>query len=338
MADTYLKRAAKLLFLFLLSSFLFACSKPQPSYKQLTGFTMGTSYHVTVMGEGLDNEHLQIAIDTRLEALNKVFSTYIDDSELSLLNQAAVGQWLELSPELNVVLEQSLNLAVITGGAFDVTVGPLVNAWGFGPEKQTVAPTDEQISTLLSQVGYKHLELSEGRIYKHKAVYIDLSSVAKGYAVDQVALLLREQGARNFMVEIGGELYVEGMSPRKTLWRVAIEKPGDGYGEIHKAISLSNKAVATSGDYRNYYEYQGKRYSHTINPVTGKPVEHQLASATVVADDCATADALATALNVLGPEKGLALARKHQWGIYLLVKADEGFEAIHSDAFKTYLD
>lgn len=338
MVNGYLKRAAKLLSLFLLFLFISSCSQPQVNHKQLSGFTMGTSYHITVIGSGLNYKQIQVAVDARLEALNWVFSTYIDNSELSLINQAAIGHWLELSPELYSVLEQSLLLASTTEGAFDVTVGPLVNAWGFGPEKRTAAPTDEQISSLLNQVGYQHLELSEGRIYKHKNVYIDLSSVAKGYAVDQVALLLRDRGIKDFMVEIGGELYVEGQSPRNTLWRVAIEEPGDNYGEIHKAISLSNKAVATSGDYRNYYELEGKRYGHTINPVTGKPVEHKLASATVVAGDCATADALATALNVLGPEKGLKLARQYQWAIYLIVKTDEGFNAVYSDAFKPYLD
>ena len=338
MVNASLKRVAKLLSLFFLLPFLVACSQPPLSHKQLTGFTMGTSYHLTVIGNGLDYEYLQIRVDARLEEINRVFSTYIDDSELSLLNQTSTDRWLTLNPELYLVLEQSLQLTSITGGAFDVTVGPLVNAWGFGPVKQTATPTEQQLNTLLTQVGSQHLELSEGRLYKHKNVYIDLSSVAKGYAVDQIALLLREQGVKNFMVEIGGELYVEGQSPRNTPWRVAIEKPGESYGEVHKAISLSNKAIATSGDYRNYYELEGKRYSHTINPVTGKPVVHGLASATVVADDCATADALATALNVLGPEKGLALAREYQWAIYLIIKTDEGFQTLYSDAFKPYLD
>jgi thiamine biosynthesis lipoprotein len=331
-------RAATLLLLFVALINFSACSSPKDASVKLAGFTMGTSYHITIVGDELDADALQEQVDKQLAQLNQTFSTYIDDSELSLLNQAEVGVWHPVSHELYEVLALSQQLAAVTEGAFDITIAPLVNAWGFGPDKSVEKPSDETVHSLLQQVGYQHLVLEQGQVKKQRAITVDLSAVAKGYAVDQLASLLRQQGAQNFMVEIGGELYLQGQSPRGTPWRIAIEEPGEELSQVHRAVEVENKAVATSGDYRNYYEVEGKRYSHTLNPVTGKPITHKLASVTVIADDCASADAIATAVNVLGATRGLELAQQEGWAIYLIVKSGEGFNTLYSDDFETYLN
>ena len=325
--------------LFLALSFAVGCSDRKVEPVKLAGFTMGTSYHITVLGDGIDGEQLQRQIDQRLTELNRIFSTYIDDSELSQLNNGEVGEWLAVSPELYEVLALSLRLGELTGGAFDITVGPLVNAWGFGPDKARRSPSDALINELKQRVGYQFVELREGSLVrKQRAVSIDLSAVAKGYAVDQVTQLLADHGYQDFMVEIGGELSLHGHSPRGTPWRIGIEQPGQGYGKVNRAIALSGNAMATSGDYRNYYEVDGQRYSHTIDPVTGKPITHNLASVTVITASSAEADALATALSVMGAEKGLALAQQHGYAIYQIIKSKDGFMTQYSDAFQVYLD
>jgi thiamine biosynthesis lipoprotein len=329
-------RAAWLLSSFLALVFLGGCSASKPEPVTLTGLTMGTSYHITI-ADTVDAAVIQQQVDQRLRQLNQIFSTYIDDSELSLLNRAAVGVWHRLDPELHGLLERSQRISEQTSGAFDITVGPLVNAWGFGPDISTRAPADEVLDQLKKRVGYQYLELTEKAVKKHRDLYIDLSAVAKGYAVDQIAQLLVGHQLQNFMVEIGGELYLQGNSPREAPWRIAIEQPGEQLAQVHRAIEVSGVAVATSGDYRNYYEVDGKRFSHTIDARTGKPVTHKLASVTVIADSCAEADALATAINVLGVEEGLAKAAQYGWAIYLISKHGDAFISQYSDAFTPYL-
>ena len=334
---------------FLLSVFVFgvfvitACAEKPLHAIKLSGSTMGTSYHITVVDPEKKAEiaALQKRVDSRLQQLNQMMSTYVADSELMQFNRAPVGEAMAISPELFHVLLQSMEISWISGGAFDVTVGPLVNAWGFGNTgHDDRVPVDAELQALLENTGFQHLELNlaDVQLVKKKPVQIDLSAIAKGYAVDQLASVLLESGHKDFMVEVGGELRLAGLSPKQKPWRIAIEEPSDMFGGVHKAISVTDKAVATSGDYRNYFEKNGVRYSHTISPVTGKPITHNLASVTVIADEAAQADGLATAINVMGPKEGMQLAQQQDIAIYLLVKTETGFEAKYSDAFKPYIE
>ncbi len=308
---------------------------------------MGTFYHITVLtnpAASISEQDVQQAIDQQLQLINQQMSTYIDDSELSQFNAAAVDEWVQLSPNLFDVLMLSLELGWLSNGAFDITVGPLVDLWGFGPgrlDRADTVPAQISIDRQLKGVGFQALEfdLESSKVRKRKPVRLDLSAIAKGFAVDKLSELLLFAGYTDFMVELGGELRLHGNSPRNSAWRIAIEQPESSMMAVaNKAIKVSNVAVATSGDYRNYFELQGKRYSHTIDPATGYPITHKLASVTVIADSAAYADGLATAINVLGPDKGFQLAQQQGLAVYLLVKSEQGFDAIISDAFKPYLE
>ena len=321
-------------------SLLSACSdKPLESFK-LSGMTMGTSYHITIIGKPAEAAQLTQKIDFRLALINQQMSTYIASSELCKFNQLPPGEWQTVSPKLFDVLLTSSEIAWLTNGSFDITVAPLVDLWGFGPEHVESMPSNDAINAQLLNVGFQHLEFNlQGRkITKSKPIRLDLSAIAKGYGVDLIAKLLRDEGYNNFMVEVGGELYLSGLSPRKTAWRIAIEQPSSQNPGIHRAIKVSGKAVATSGDYRNYIERNGVRYSHTIDPRTGRPITHSLVSVTVIHEDVASADALATAISVMGIEAGMALAEQQNLAIYLISKTKQGFESQYSDAFKPYLD
>lgn len=341
------KRAAQLLFLVMLFLGIVACDKARDDHFVLTGETMGTSYHITVVESGnvsSDQSELQQAIDQQLLMLNRQMSTYIDDSELSLLNKALVNEWVPVSANLFDVLLLSMELGWISGGAFDITVGPLVDLWGFGPGNKIVnasVPSANAIAQLLANTGFSNIELNleNGSVRKNKAIALDLSGVAKGYAVDKISELLQFAGYNRFMVEIGGEIKLQGNSPRRVPWRIAIEQPdSSSFGSPRQAISIIDGALATSGDYRNYFEADGKRYSHTIDPSTGYPIDHSLASVTVIAETSVYADALATAMSVLGPEKGLQMASEQGFAVYMIIKTDEGFVDEYSEAFRTYLD
>ncbi len=323
----------------LLALVLASCVDSSRDWK-LTGPTMGTSYHITVVQvpAGIEKAILQSAIDAELEAVNQEMSTYIPDSELMRFNGAAVGEAVEVSEHLADVIARALSIHQRSHGAFDVTVGPLVNLWGFGPKPEPQAvPDDAQIAQLQQVLGSDALTLEGLTLSKSRPVAIDLSAIAKGHGVDRVARLLESKGIDNYLVEVGGELRTAGVNPQGNPWRIGIERPTAGQ-VVQKPIQVSGKAVATSGDYRNYYERDGKRYAHTIDPRSGRPVEHKLASVTVIADNCAEADGLATALNVMGADAALKLAEEEGLAVFLLVKADDGFEERYSAAFRPYLE
>ena len=338
LAMNYKRAAIALLLLFL----QVGCGEKAIAPIKLTGFTMGTSYHITVVpGDVVVTPmDLQQKVDALLVTLNQSMSTYIEDSELSALNKAPVGEAVSVSPELFDVLLLSSQVSWRSGGAFDITVGPLVNIWGFGPSKAVdEPPQDTAVVAQLENVGYENvsLNLANNTVTKKKAVTLDLSAVAKGFAVDQVAQLLAGEKLRHFMVEIGGELWLSGFNPDGKSWRIAIEQPDSLPGTVYKAIAVSDKGVATSGDYRNYFVKDGKRFSHTIDPRTGYPINHSLASVTVVADTTAEADALATAINVMGAEAGMKLAEQEGLAVYLISHDGAQFVASHSRAFDEYL-
>jgi thiamine biosynthesis lipoprotein len=299
---------------------------------QFNGETMGTTYMVKVVVPSKskpDPKKVSAAIESTLTAVNRSMSTYIADSELSVFNQSRSTEPRLASDALRFVMAEALTISRSSSGAFDPTVGPLVNAWGFGPKKRKKAPTDAEIALLKTQVGYAKLSLDEKTKTVAKGqpeLYVDLSAIAKGYGVDRISELLHELGLSDHLVEIGGEVRSRGQNRRRVPWRLAIQRPVARPGETHQSaiISLGTGAMATSGDYRNYYESEGRRISHTIDPRTGRPIRHALASVTVVSDTCAHADGWATALNVLGPDHGYILAEKLGMKAFFLVRNPQG--------------
>ena len=314
---------------------LFSCLTKSEEVVHITGNTMGTYYSVKVVGSDVDREALKLQVDGLLKEVNNVFSTYIKDSELSKLNKSHLSTPIEITPVLAEVLKLSKSIYKDSEGAFDVTIGPLVNLWGFGPDKIRKQPTDQEIMKKMSDVGSDHFKLIESSIIKSKPnLYIDLSAIAKGQGVDDVALILTSIGFKSFLVEIGGEVRGQGLKPDGSKWRIGIEKPSEELGQaIQKIIDLENMSIATSGGYRNYLEYGDKIFSHTINPKTGRPVDHKLVSVSVLNPSCAVADAWATAFMVLGAEKGLDIANRLGLKAYFLVKTDKGFKELQSSKF-----
>lgn len=335
-----------LFFLVLVWALVVAGCSRQPESLMLSGATMGTRWHVTVIPvEGqVPNSALQNGIQQRLDEINQSMSTYLDDSELNRINRGPLNQWLPLSPELARVIDESERIGRDTGGALDITLGPLVNLWGFGPDNEPVTiPSEAEIDAARSRTGLDKFEIRDGRIRKLADIYIDLSSVAKGFAVDQVGRYLAAEGFSHYLVEIGGELVARGHKANGRPWRIGIEKPSPGRSGVQAAIALSKTAIsdtamATSGDYRNYIERDGQRFAHIIDPRTGKPVTNRLASVTVIADNTLTADGLATGLTVMGVDAALAFAEQHNLAIYVIMKTDAGFDTVHSSAFTAYLN
>lgn len=334
-------RAVYLLSLFCTCILLASCSqKPQWQTVAYSGDTMGTTYNIKLIVSPEQQQaaqQTQKPIERLLKDFNQSLSTYIEDSEIMQINAAPSGKWLPISSRFLAVLNLSNEISALSEGAFDVTVMPLVNLWGFGPNwTQNAAPTQAQINIALEQVGYEAIlvDQASSRINKMKPVAIDFSAVAKGYGVDEVAEYLWRRGFYHFMVEIGGELRVHGHNASGQAWRIGVESPAAG-GKI-KPIQVSEVGVATSGDYRNYFEQDGVRFSHTINPINGKPINHNLASVTVIAKNAAKADALATAFSVMGGDKALALAEKKGIAIYLIERTGDGFSTRHSESFSPY--
>ncbi|WP_101676022.1 FAD:protein FMN transferase [Alloalcanivorax mobilis] len=307
---------------------------------QLNGDTMGTTWSVKFTGTPDDGAaNLKNAIQAALDQVNDEMSTYREDSALSRFNNALAGTDVVLPADFALVLSQALKISRDTGGAYDVTVGPLVNLWGFGPDpRRDQAPTPAQIDAARQRVGYQKLKLDHRRLTQPGGVYVDLSSIAKGFAVDKVADVLAKQGLRNYLVEVGGELRAAGHKPYDQPWRIAVERPVPGVRDVEKIIELHNVAIATSGDYRNFFESEGHFYSHTIDPRTGAPVGHKLGSVTVLHSNCMIADGLATALTVLGPDEGLAFAKAHELAVLFIVRTDDGPREILSPAFQALLD
>lgn len=325
------------LFLLLLS----ACSNEKPlESARLAGETMGTSYHVTLVAEAgktLNAAELQKGIDAELKLINQHMSTYIPDSELMRFNAAPISEWQALSAPMQEVLQLSQLISEQSGGAFDITVGPLVDLWGFGPGKHMdKVPVATDIEAAKAIMGYRKLELAQAQARKLADIKLDLSAIAKGYGVDWIADFIARNGVNNYMVEIGGEIRVSGVNAKGKPWRIAIEQPSVLQQGVRKVIALSNVGMATSGDYRNYFEQDGKRFSHTINPVTGYPIDHALVSVTVIAKTSAEADGWATAITVLGPDAGMEIANRQKLAVYMIVKENNGFSDRYSTAFETY--
>ena len=331
-------------FSLVLLAFVLSCSS-EVDLTTLEGRTMGTTYRVLVRSEsaGFDAAKLHKIIDQELIYINKLMSTYDVNSEISRFNRSAQITPFKLSSETTEVLAFSLQLARQTQGAFDPTVSPLVNLWGFGPVRSDAKiPPADAISRVRAEIGFDALVLdaTDNTLRSQLPRQLDLSAVAKGYAVDRLAAILIEAGLSHFLVEVGGELVAKGTNFEDVPWRVAIESPDPVNRGIFKALSLRDKAVATSGDYRNFFESNGQRYSHTLDPRTGSPVDHTTVSVTVLADTAMVADGWATALNVLGLDEGLKLANERGLAALFISRTDtsERRQSYESDTMKAYLE
>lgn len=335
---------------FLLCSLLLlivsGCSEPDPELDtpvRLEGEIFGTFYQVSIADSVTRSqaEALEEGLGEELEDVDRAMSTYRDDSELMAFNSAPVGEWQDLSSELIEMLRISEAVAEASGGAFDVTVGGLVNLWSFGPEaRPQEVPDAEALETRLAETGHDKLEVDAD---KHRArrlgnIFVDLSGVAKGHGTDRVAAYLDRQGIDHYLVNIGGELSAKGYRDGEDdLWRVGVEVPDSNQQQVAQhVLPLHDMSVATSGDYRNYFEQDGQRFSHTIDPRDGYPIRHDLVSVSVLHPTNAWADAWATALLVLGPEEALRMAREQQLKILTLVRDGESWASGVSPDFVAY--
>ncbi len=326
--------------LVLLALVLAGCHRPPATPKlAFSGVTMGTSYHIKLaeLPPGLTVANLQHEVDQRLETIERQMSTYRADSELSRFNRCEGSEWFPVSADTALVVTTALEVGQQTDGLFDVTVGPLVNLWGFGPPaRRDTVPTVEQLAAARERVGQQYLQSRQTPPALRKlrpGVYVDLSAIAKGFAVDQVAQVCDRHHLADYLVEIGGEVRASGHRPDGSWWRIGIEQPLDGARAIGRVVELDDRSLATSGDYRNFFAADGQRYSHEIDPRTGRPVTHSLASVSVLADHCMRADALATALMIMGPDEAYRFAEEHQLAVLLMVRVPNGFKEKSTPGF-----
>lgn len=319
-----------------LAPLLAGCSAGGPAL-ELHGSTMGTTWSVKLAG--IDESQLPALRGEVQQLLDRTvgqMSTWEPDSDLSRFNRAEAGTWQVLPPELFVVIEYALELARDTGGAYDPTVGPLVNLWGFGPDGAVAEPPGAAaIAAARARVGWQRIELDPARraMLQPGGLYVDLSSIGEGVGIDRIAEHLDRRGVANYLVEIGGELRARGRRPDGQPWRVAIERPEAGTHAVERVIELHDRAVSTSGSYRQFFDSDGRRYSHIVDPRTGRPVTHALASVSVLDESSMRADALDTVLAVLGPDEGMAWARARGVAALFFVHAGDGLEARETPAF-----
>ncbi|WKX25505.1 FAD:protein FMN transferase ApbE [Tatumella ptyseos] len=330
--------------LLLLCAVLVGCEGAPPSDQVFQGKTMGTVWRVTASGLTPEQaKQLPRLIQQRLDADDQELSTWKKDSWLTRFNHNPSLEPQPISDNVATIISSALYVGRMTEGAMDITVGPLVNLWGFGPRAiPTHTPSVSQISAARNKVGLQHLTLSDtvsGSTLRKDIpdLYVDLSTVGEGFAADHLARLMEEQGVRNYLVSVGGALISRGQHQQGQPWRVAVQKPTDKFNQAQVIVDLQGHGISTSGDYRNYYELEGKRISHIIDPSTGQPIEHHLVSATVIATTALEADAWDTGLMVLGTEKAKALANKLHLAVYLITKQGDNFVGWASPTFKTFL-
>jgi thiamine biosynthesis lipoprotein len=315
---------------------------PGPVF-EFRGETMGTTYVVKVVASSMPRrtrDSLATAIQSRLERVNALMSTWRPDSELSRFNRHASTEPFRASPETVRVFAAARDVSARSRGAFDVTVRPLVQAWGFGDGARVPGgPSPEELALLRARVGWRGVQVDEDdqRLVKHRPdIECDLSAIAKGFGADSVSDGVASLGFRDHLVEVGGELRARGRREDGAAWTVAIERPDTSNARaVFETVPLLEGGMATSGDYRNYYEQDGVRTSHTIDPRDGRPISHALASVTVIDSDAMRADAWATALDVLGPEEGFALAEEQGLAAYFIVREKDGtFRTRQTRAFR----
>lgn len=325
-AQRFLKVIPLLLGALLLSS---CGNKLEPL--SLSGQTMGTDYRIKIIdAKPNQTDQLSKQIKQTLLEVNQIFSNYVPTSEVSRFNQRQSTDFHSQSPDFIELLTQALKISKLSKGAYDISLSPLIELWGFGKrDMHDVIPSALSIKQAKQHVGYQFIQINAQNKTVQKTIpslALNFSSIAKGYGVDKVALLLDSKGHKNYLVEIGGEMRAAGVNAFKNPWQIAIERPHTSNRSVQKIIGLSNRSLATSGDYHNYFEKNGVRYSHTIDPITGKPITHHLASVTVLASSSALADAWATALSVLGLKAGYKLAVQQQLAVLFISKEGSNFK------------
>jgi len=332
--------------IFILLLWCLSCSN-QPSQIELSGFTMGTTYNIKIIPEKdsiLSTKLIKQNIDSVLISVNYQMSTYLFDSEITQFNNHESTTSFTVSNDFSLVVERALHWSKLTDGAFDITIVPLLYLWGFGPgqasELGDIFPEEHAVQKRRTHVGYEKLTTNKYYLQKKDPfIKIDLNAIAKGFGVDAVYSFLESIGMNNIMVEIGGEVRTKGKNRKNEPWMIAVETPdleSAGSKTISWALPLESKAMATSGDYRNYYEIDGIRYSHEIDPRTGYPAQTGVASATVVATNCMDADALATALIIMGAESGLQFIEKLDGveAFLILREGKDNYRTIKSSGMK----
>lgn len=326
-----------LLFSCLSTLVLTGCSGTERiAVQTLSGYALGTSYSVKLVTTLDRARSLELSIAAVLSDINSRMSTYLPNSELSKFARHPLDQPFDVDEKTAIVVAQALDVAAVTKGAFDPTVAPLVDLWGFGPLPQAARiPETEEINTALAGVGFSAIlaDTRNHRLTKLAPRALDLSAIAKGYAVDQLADLVEAKGINNYLIEVGGEMRFAGTKPSEQAWRVAIEKPVAAERSPLRLLSATEGALATSGDYRNFFEVGGQRYSHTINPKTGYPISHDLASVTVFAKTATEADAYATGLLVMGRAAAAKLAAELKLAIFMVYRQQAGFATQQSPEF-----
>lgn len=317
---------------------------PASTATVLDGKTMGTFWRVSVIGvDEAKAQALRAKVQAQLDADDRLLSTWKNDSALMRFNHAADTRPWPVSEAMADIVTLSLRIGAKTHGAMDITVGPLVNLWGFGPDKQPVATPDAQaIAAAKARTGLQHLQVinQSGRQFLQKDIpdlFVDLSTVGEGYAADHLARLMEQEGISRYLVSVGGALVSRGMNGEGKPWRVAIQKPTDQENAVQAIVDINGHGISTSGSYRNYYELDGKRISHVIDPQTGQPITHKLVSVTVIAPTALEADGWDTGLMVLGREKAQQVVREQGLAVYMIVKEGEGFKTWMSPQFRTFL-
>ncbi len=316
----------------------FSSCKKSSKYIYNKGFAYGTMY--SIIYESPEGKDYQDEIDKEFRKYTLVFSPYEKESTISKVNQ---NKTVTLEPEFVTCFKKAMEISEITNGAFDITAGSLVNAWGFGPtEKEKMTP--EIVDSLMQITGYKKIQLKDGKILKENPnINIDMNAISKGYTSDLIADFLKNKGCENYMVEIGGEIVAHGKNAKNKFWTIGISRPTEDLlaseSNLQAKLQLKNRAMATSGNYRNFYIENGKKYAHTIDPKTGYPVQHSLLSATVIANNCMTADAFATSFMVLGMEMGIEIARQiPEIEIYFIYTDENGTTQTYmSENFGEYI-
>jgi thiamine biosynthesis lipoprotein len=330
----------------ILSIFFSHCSQTNTNLIQINGLTMGTTYLVKINIAKYKNkvsisslkQELITDINNLLLKINKEMSVFDKESVVSEFNQWQSEEWFTISEEMYRVMKAADQISRESTGAFDVTVAPLIDLWGFGLNRkdQSGIPDVKEIQEKLNEIGYNKIEIKDnppGLRKMNPRISINLSAIAKGYGVDMIAAYLQNKGYLNYLVEVGGEICCHGVNELGVVWNIGILRP-DSDSLIQMVIPLKNMTVATSGDYRNYFEKNQKKYSHSIDPRSGFPVTHQLASVTVFHHTCMMADAYATALNVLGPSDGLQLAEDKKIAALFILRTENGYQEFYSTAWK----
>ena len=331
----------KKIFLLLVIHLLVTACEPGKHYNKISGPTMGTQFNIIYQSDGINSEALKDNIVDQLELINQLMSTYIPDSEINRFNNDQSDNCFVFSSQTWDVLLAAKDIYHQTHGAFDITVGPLVSRWGFSAEEyHERVPSPLEVAELLAIVGTDKLQYNHQQqcITKQvKAVQINLSAIAKGYAVDRIANILDDFSINNYLVDIGGESKAKGLNPTGQTWTIAIEKPVSLARQQAVILSLDNNSIATSGDYRNYFEYQGQRFSHTIDPTTGYPITHKLTSISVIHPSNMYADGYATALSVLGEEQALNFAAEMKLPVFIIERDKENIKSYPNVYFENFL-